>query len=222
MSREQWTAVSGYLDRLFVSPDPVLDEALRSAEESGLPAIQVTSTAGKLLHLLARMAKASAVLEIGTLGGYSTIWLARALPADGRMVTLEIEPKHAEIARANLARAGLDQLVEVRVGPALETLPQLADEGYGPFDLIFIDADKPSNPDYLAWALRMSRPGTVLVVDNVVRNATVLDLASDDPSVQGTRRLLDLLAVDPRVTATVIQTVSDKGYDGMAVALVTG
>lgn len=222
MADALWTSVSDYLDRLFVPPDQALDEALRAAAAAGLPPIQVTPTHGKLLHLLAKVRGAERILEIGTLGGYSTIWLARALPPGGRMITLEINPKHAALAADNLARAGLADVVEVRLGPALETLPRLADEGAGPFDLIFIDADKPSNPEYLAWALRLARRGTVIVVDNVVRSGGVVDPASEDPAIAGTRRVLDLLAAEPGVTATVIQTVSDKGYDGLALAVVTG
>jgi predicted O-methyltransferase YrrM len=221
MTQEQWTAVDRYLTDLLVPPDPALEAALQASAAAGLPPINVSPNQGKLLHLLARLQGARTILEIGTLGGYSTIWLARALPAGGRLVTLEADAKHAEVARANLARAGLADVVELRLGPALETLPQLAADGRGPFDLIFIDADKPSYPDYLAWALRLSRRGSLIVADNVVRKGAVLDPASDDPRVQGARRFNELLAAEPRVSATAIQTVGSKGYDGFALALVT-
>jgi predicted O-methyltransferase YrrM len=229
MNQAQWTAVDRYITDLLVSPDPALDEALAASAAAGLPPINVSPAQGKLLHLLARIQGARNILEIGTLGGYSTIWLARALPDDGEdddrrrghLITLEADPKHAQVARANIARAGLGDVVEVRIGRALDTLPQLAAEDRGPFDLIFIDADKPSNPDYFAWALKLSRRGSAIVVDNVVRNGAVIDAASDDPSVQGVRRLNELIAAEPRVSATAIQTVDGKGYDGFAIALVT-
>jgi predicted O-methyltransferase YrrM len=221
MAQEQWSAVDRYITDLLVPPDPALDEALRASAEAGLPAINVTPNQGKLLHLLARVLGARGILEVGTLGGYSTIWLARALSADGRLVTLESDPKHAEVARANLARAGLADVVELRLGPALETLPQLAAEGRGPFDLVFIDADKPSNADYFEWALKLSRRGSLIIVDNVVRKGAVVDAASSDPTVQGVRRFYERLAAEPRVSATAVQTVGSKGYDGFAVALVT-
>ena len=221
MNQDQWTAVDRYLTDLLVPADPALESALRDSAAAGLPAINVSPNQGKLLYLLARLQGARTVLEIGTLGGYSTIWLARALPAGGRLVTLEADAKHAEIARANIARAGLADIVELRLGPALETLPQLAAEGRGPFDLIFIDADKESYPDYLAWSLRLSRRGSLIVADNVVRKGAVLDPASDDPRVQGARRFNELLAAERRVSATAIQTVGSKGYDGFALALVT-
>jgi predicted O-methyltransferase YrrM len=173
------------------------------------------------LLLLAQILGARAILEIGTLGGYSTIWLARALPADGRLITLEANPKHAQVARANIERAGLADVVELRVGRALDTLPQIAAEGRGPFDLVFIDADKENNPEYLVWALTLSRRGTVIIADNVVRNGAVADTSNDDPSIQGVRRFNELLAAEPRVSATAIQTVGSKGYDGFAIVLVT-
>ncbi|HJZ91109.1 MAG TPA: O-methyltransferase [Gemmataceae bacterium] len=220
MSQEQWSAVDRYITGLLVPPDSALDAALRDSAAAGLPAINVSPNQGKLLYLLARLQGARNILEIGTLGGYSTIWLARALPAGGRLVTLESEPKHADVARANIARAGLSGVVELRLGRALDTLPQLAAEGRGPFDLIFIDADKPSNADYFAWALRFSRRGSLIVVDNVVRKGGVIDLANTDANVQGVRRFYDVLAAEPRVSATAIQTVGSKGYDGFAVALV--
>jgi predicted O-methyltransferase YrrM len=219
-SNDQWTAVDRYITDLFVPPDPALDAALQSSAAAGLPAINVAPNQGKFLMLLAQIHGARNILEVGTLGAYSTIWLARALPADGRLITLEADPKHAEVARANIARAGLANLVEVRLGPALETLPRLASEGSGPFDLIFIDADKPGYPDYLRWALKLSRRGSVIIADNVVRDGEVIDPASDDPRVQGMRRFNELLAAEPRVSATEIQTVGSKGYDGFALAVV--
>jgi predicted O-methyltransferase YrrM len=217
---EAWTEVDRYVTGLLVEPDPALDGALRANAEGGLPAIDVSAPQGKLLHLLARIQGARRILEVGTLGGYSTIWLARALPGRGRLVTLEVDPHHAEVARGNLERAGLADRVDVRVGPALETLPRLVDEGLGPFDLTFIDADKARTPDYVAWALRLSRPGSVIVADNVVRDGRLADAASNEPAVLGGRRLHDLLAAEPRLTATTIQTVGVKGYDGFTLALV--
>jgi predicted O-methyltransferase YrrM len=218
MTQEQWDAVDGYFSGLLVGPDAALDAALEASDAAGLPQIAVSANQGKLLHLLARLRGARRILEIGTLGGYSTIWLARALPADGQLVTLEYDPKHAEVARANIERAGLADRVEVRVGAALDTLPGLE----GPFDLAFIDADKPNNPDYFRAALRLSRPGSVIVVDNVVRGGRVADPDSTDPAVLGTRALAELLAAEPAVDATMVQTVGSKGYDGFALALVTG
>jgi predicted O-methyltransferase YrrM len=220
MNPDQWTDVDRYLTHLLVRPDSVLDAALADSAARGLPAINVSPPQGKLLHLLARIQGARTILEVGTLGGYSTIWLARALPAGGRLVTLEADSIHAEVARANLARAGLLGVVEIRLGPALETLPKLAAEGGGPFDLVFIDADKPSTADYFAWALKLSRPGSLIVVDNVVRKGGVADPADTDAKVRGVRRCLEMIAAEPRVTATAIQTVGGKGYDGFAVAVV--
>jgi predicted O-methyltransferase YrrM len=220
MTQETWTAVDRYLTDLLVAPDPA-QAALEASTAADLPAINVSPPQGKLLHLLARIRGARNILEIGTLGGYSTIWLARALPPGGRLVTLEADPKHAEVARGNIARAGLADVVELRLGLALGTLPQLAPEGRGPFDFIFIDADKPSNPDYFAWALKLSRRGSLIVVDNVVRSGKIIDPNNDDPSVQGVRRLNEMIAAEPRVTATAIQTVGGKGYDGFTLALVT-
>jgi predicted O-methyltransferase YrrM len=220
MSQEQWSAVDRYITDLLVPPDPALDAALQASAAAGLPPIHVAPNQGKLLRLLAQVQGARAILEIGTLGGYSTIWLARALPADGRLITLESDPKHAEVARANIARAGLADVVELRLGQALETLPQLAAEGLGPFDLVFIDADKPSTPEYFIWALRLCRRGSVIIVDNVVRKGAVVDAASGDPTIQGVRRFYELLAAERRVSATAIQTVGSKGYDGFAIALV--
>jgi len=220
MNQETWTAVDRYLADLFVPSDPALDAALEASAAAGLPAINVSPNQGKLLQLLARMQGARNILEIGTLGGYSTIWLARALPAGGRLITLEFEPKHAEVARANFARAGLAGVVELRVGRALDTLPQLAAEGRGPFDLIFIDADKENYADYFVWALKLARRGTLIIADNVVRKGAVTDAGSSDPLVQGVRRFNELLAAEKRVSATVFQTVGTKGYDGFAIALV--
>jgi predicted O-methyltransferase YrrM len=216
---ETWAAVDQYISDLLLPSDPALDAALEASAAAGLPQINVTPSQGKLLHVLARMQGARRILEIGTLGGYSTIWLARALPEGGRLITLEADPRHAEVAGANLARAGLAEIVDVRLGPALDTLPRLVDEG--PFDLFFIDADKPNNPAYFSWALRLSRPGSVIIIDNVVRGGAVADEATDDPRVQGSRRLFEVIAAEPRVTATTIQTVGTKGYDGFAIGLVT-
>ena len=213
-------AVDAYLHEHLLGADPVLDAALADSAAAGLPPINVPPAQGKLLYLLTRLQRAVTILEIGTLAGYSTIWLARALPPHGRIVTLESETRHAEVARANLARAGVLDRVEVRVGPALETLAVLADETRAPFDLVFIDADKPSNVDYVRAALAMSRPGTTIVVDNVVREGEILDPESDDDRVQGTRRLFELLANEPRLDATAIQTVGAKHWDGFVLALV--
>jgi predicted O-methyltransferase YrrM len=219
--QERWTEVDRYLTELLVEPDPVLDAALERSEAAGLPAHQVSATQGKLLEILARLQGACSILEIGTLGGYSTIWLARALPPGGRLVTLEVEPRHAEVARANLEHAGLAGKVEVRVGPALETLAQLFAEDAGPFDFVFIDADKPNTPRYFTSALDLARVGSVIVADNVVRAGAVADAASDDPRVQGVRGLHERMGAEPRVRASAIQTVGSKGYDGFAIALVT-
>jgi predicted O-methyltransferase YrrM len=221
MTLELWTAVDHYLSDLVVQPDASLDAALEASTAAGLPAISVSPTQGKLLEILARILGAKRILEIGTLGGYSTIWLARALPSGGRLITIESDAKHAEVARANIARAGFAEMVDVRLGAALDTLPQIDAERGGAFDLIFIDADKPSIPEYFAWALKLSRVGSLIIIDNVVRDGAVIDVASHDASVQGVRRLNDVMAAEPRVSATVIQTVGSKGYDGFAVALVT-
>jgi len=218
-----WTEVDRYLGDRLVGPDPALDAALTASADAGLPAINVAPNQGKLLHLWARMIGARSILEVGTLGGYSTIWLARALPQDGRLITLEYSERHAEVARRNLALAGLDKITEVRVGPALDSLTKLADEGDGnpaPFDLVFIDADKVNNPRYVEWAVKLTRPGSLIILDNVVRGGAVTDPTSDDPSVRGTREALDLFATHPKLTATAIQTVGSKGYDGFALARV--
>ena len=222
MPQEEWTRVDRYIADLFVPPDPGLDAAPQVAAAAGLPPIHVAPNQGKLLAILAQSVRARSILEIGTLGGYSTIWLARALPPGGTLITLEANPKHAEVARANIARAGLAEVVEVRLGRALDTLPQLAAEGRGPFDLVFIDADKPNTAAYFDGALKLTRRGSLIITDNVVRNGAVADADSDDESVQGVRRFNAALATEPRVTATLIQTVGSKGYDGLAIALVTG
>ena len=213
---ERWRAVDDFITGMLVGPDPALDAALAANRAAGLPPIDVSPPQGKLLHLLARAIGARRVLEIGTLGGYSTIWLGRALGPDGRVVTLEREPRHAAVAADNLARAGLAEQVDIVVGPALETLSDLD----GPFDLVFVDADKPSKAAYLAQALRLSRPGALIVVDNVVRDGRVADPTDDDPAVVGSRRLTEALAAEPRLSATELQTVGTKGYDGFALALV--
>jgi predicted O-methyltransferase YrrM len=220
MAEDLWNAVDAYiLDRLL-PPDPVLDAVMAANAAAGLPAIDVSPAQGKLLYLLARMSGARRILEIGTLGGYSTIWLARAVPAGGQVVTLEAMPDHAEVARANFARAGLADRIDLRLGNALDSLPVIAAEAGGPFDLVFLDADKRNNPDYLAWSLKLSRPGTVIIADNVVREGEIIDAASTDGSIKGVRRFFDMLAEEPRLTATAIQTVGGKGWDGFAFAIV--
>lgn len=216
-----WDAVDTYIEQSLIPADPILDAALEASETAGLPTINVAANQGKLLMLLARMSGARRILEIGTLGGYSTIWLARALPADGRLVTLEYEPRHAEVARRNIAKAGFAEMVELRVGAALDSLAALEAEGEEPFDLVFIDADKPNNAAYLGWALRFSRVGTVIIADNVVRDGKVIEADHPDARVQGVRATYDWFAGEPRVTATAVQTVGAKGYDGLAIALVT-
>jgi predicted O-methyltransferase YrrM len=219
--QDQWSAVDRYIADLFLAPDPTLEAALTSSTAAGLPTISVSPTQGKLLHLLARVQGARRILEIGTLGGYSTIWLARALPADGRLISLEVDLKHAEVAHANLARAGLSSIVEIRLGAALDTLPKLVSEGRGPFDLVFIDADKPGYANYLKWSLKLARQGTLIIADNVVRKGAVADPESTDENVLGIRKFNEVLAAEKRVTTTVIQTVGSKGYDGLALILVT-
>ena len=219
-SQERWKAVDEYLEGLFALSDTALDAALRSCIVEGLPHIQVSPMQGKLLFLLANSVRAQKILEVGTLGGYSTIWLARALPPDGRLITLEHDPDHAKVARGNLRRAGLSGVADVRLGPALDTLPALAAEGIGPFDLVFIDADKPAYSDYLAWALRLSRPGTLIIADNVIREGEVMDQGTNDASVKGVRRFLEALSADPRAIGVAVQTVGSKGYDGFAIAVV--
>jgi predicted O-methyltransferase YrrM len=220
MTKELWTAVDDYIvDKLHLE-DESLDSALRASDEAGLPSIQVSAAQGKFLHILARVHDARRILEIGTLGGYSTIWLARALPDDGKLITIEIDPKHAEVARANVTRAGIGSKVKVLTGNALEILPQLEKSQEGPLDLTFIDADKASIPFYFECALRMSRKGSLVLVDNVVREGAVIEENSRDASVLGVRKLNDMLSGDDRVTATILQTVGTKGYDGLAIALV--
>jgi predicted O-methyltransferase YrrM len=220
-SLDLWSAVDHYFSEQLSLSDPALDAAMAANKAAELPAIDVAPNQGKLLQLLAQLAGARRILEIGTLGGYSTIWLARALPAGCRLITLEFNPKHAEIARANIARAGLTELVEIRVGAALDTLPKLQSESKQPFDLIFIDADKPNNSEYALWAIKLSRPGTLIIIDNVVRDGAVIDGSSTDKDVQGARQLFELLANEPRLSATAIQTVGTKGYDGIAFAIVS-
>lgn len=211
-----WRQVDDYLVGALQPADPALDAALAASAEAGLPAINVAPNQGKMLMLLAQAAGARRILEIGTLGGYSTIWLARALPPEGRLVSLEFDPRHAEVARANLERAGVAERCEVRVGRALDLLPAVE----GPFEFVFIDADKPSNPDYFAWALRLARPGGLIVIDNVVRGGGVADADSAEPAVQGTRRMFEAIAAEPRVDACAIQTVGSKGWDGFCLVRV--
>jgi predicted O-methyltransferase YrrM len=215
-----WAAVDQYLGDLLAPSDEHLDAALKANREAGLPAIDVSPLQGKFLHVLVQMTQAKHVLEIGLLGGYSTIWMARALPRGGRIVSLEFSPKHADVARANLRRAGLLSRVDIRVGPALESLPVLASERSGKFDLIFIDADKGNNPHYLEWALKLSRRGTVILVDNVARHGKVIDAKSIDPDIQGTRRCLAMMAANLRLSAFAMQTAGVKGMDGFAMAVV--
>lgn len=218
---ETWIAVDRYLSNLFIPRDAALEETLCASKAAGLPEINVTANQGKLLHLLARIQGARRILELGTLAGYSTIWLARALPADGRLITLEADARHAEVARANILRAGLGAMVDIRVGRALDTLPRIAAEDGGPFDLVFVDADKPSYPDYLPWVLQLSRPGSLIIADNIVRQGAIVDPKSEDPNVRGVRRFNELLAAEPRLSTTAIQTVGSKGYDGFTISLVT-
>jgi predicted O-methyltransferase YrrM len=222
MADEVWSEVDDYIAGLLAPHDEALEAAVRASEEAGLPAIQVSPPLGRLLHLLAKAIGAGTILEFGTLGGYSTIWLARALPEDGRLITLESEPRNAEVAAANIERAGLSDLVDLRVGPALDLLPGLEEENVGPFDLTFIDADKVHTPDYFAWTLERSRPGSLIVADNVVRGGTLAEAGSDDPATAAQRRLHEEIATDPRLIATTIQTVGVKGYDGFAIARVGG
>lgn len=222
MNPEQWSAVDSYIENLLLPRDPILEAALQASATAGLPSIQVSPAQGKLLQILARLARARSILEIGTLGGYSTIWLARALPDGGRLISLEVEPTHAEVARSNIDRAGLGDRVEVRLGRASDTLQALTNESPGMFDFIFIDADKAGTPGYFSLALKLSHPGSLIVVDNVVRRGGIIDASSSDPSIQGMRQFCDLLATEPRVSATIVQTVGTKGYDGFAAAWVIG
>ncbi|HVT90445.1 MAG TPA: O-methyltransferase [Tepidisphaeraceae bacterium] len=220
MSQEQWTAVDQYFTDLLVPSDETMDRVLEASARAGLPAIHVAANQGKLLQLLAQAQQARSILEIGTLGGYSTIWLARGLAQGGHLVTLEYEEKHARVARSNFAQAGLSNVVELVVGPAIESLPKLVASNRGPFDLIFIDADKPGYCDYFSWSLKLSRPGTLIIADNVVRKGAVIDSNHSDPTVQGVRRFNEMLSREKRVSATAIQTVGSKGYDGLAIARV--
>uniref|UniRef100_A0A914X8Z6 O-methyltransferase n=1 Tax=Plectus sambesii TaxID=2011161 RepID=A0A914X8Z6_9BILA len=218
-----WSAVDGYIVEQLLPKDAVLDAVLEANKAGGLPAIDVSPTQGKLLHMFAKMVGARRILEIGTLGGYSTIWMARALPEDGRLITLECEPHHAEVAKANIASAGLEAVVDIRVGAALDILPKLAAEANTqsqPFDLIFIDADKPNNANYLEWAMKLSRPGTVIVCDNVIRNGAVIDGETSDAKVHGSRAAFEFQGSHPKLTATALQTVGSKGYDGFTIAIV--
>lgn len=220
MTEGTWSTVERYISDRLVHPDAALDAALAASEAAGLPAINVSPNQGKLLHMLALLVGARQILEIGTLGGYSTIWMARALPRGGRLVTLEADSRHAELARRNIEAAGVGPLVDIRLGTALDTLPRIAAEAGDPFDLVFIDADKTNTVPYFDWALKLSRPGSVIVVDNVVRKGAVTDPASRDNDVQGMRRFYERVEAEPRVTATAIQTVGSKGYDGFAIAIV--
>ncbi|TXS54950.1 O-methyltransferase [Streptomyces sp. t39] len=222
-TQDRWNAVDRYVTDLLVPADEALDAALAASEAAGLPPIAVAPNQGKFLHLLARVQGARRILEIGTLGGYSAIWLARALPEHGRLISLEFDPAHADVARANLDRAGLGAVAEVRTGAALDLLPRIEKEpGAGPFDLVFVDADKVNNPRYVEWALRLTRPGSLIVVDNVVRGGAVTDASSQDPAVTGTREMFELVANEPRLDATAVQTVGVKGWDGLLVARVVG
>ena len=220
MGQKKWSAVDSYIMERLVAPDPALDAALKANAAAGLPLIDVAPNQGKLLYVLALTKGARRILEIGTLGGYSTIWLARALPAGGRLVTLEVEPKHAQVARANLKRAGMLQKVEIRVGPAADSLARLVKKRTAPFDMIFIDADKENIPAYIGWALKLAKRGTLIVIDNVVREGAILNVASKDPDIQGVRAMFELLAAEPRLSATAIQTVGRKKWDGLALAVV--
>ena len=220
MDEEVWTRAQRYIEEQLLGKDESLDSVLAATEAAGMPPIQVSPTHGKLLMLLAQMHGAKRILEIGTLAGYSTIWLARALPADGKLITLEFEPKHAAVARDNIAKAGLADKVEVREGSALDTLPLLASEGAGPFDLVFIDANKSGYADYLGWALKLTRRGSVIIADNAVQQGRIADATCDDTNVQGIQRFIEMLGAEPRVSATIIQTVGSQGYDGLAIGVV--
>lgn len=218
---DTWRAVDAYFDDLLIPPDPALQAVLETSAAANLPSIQVSPNQGRLLSVLAQAIGARRILEMGTLGGYSAIWMARALPPGGVLVTLEADPEHAAVAQANIDRAGLAERVDLRIGPALESLPQLAEEGAGTFDLIFIDADKLNYPAYLEWALKLSHPGSLIVADNVVRGGRVLDPEDEDPNVVGARRFMEALRTEPRLTAAAVQTVGSKGYDGFAIAVVS-
>ncbi len=221
MGQDVWEAVDKFLDKMMIPHDSALEDALAAAAAAKLPAIQVSSVQGKFLHLLARILGARNVLEIGTLGGYSTIWMARALPEGGRIITLEADPKHADVAKKNFARAGVESKVELRLGKALDTLPHVAADGLGPFDLFFIDANKSNMPEYFEWSLKLTRKGSVIIADNVVREGAILDAKSKDADIQGIRRFLEMVGKERRVSGTALQTVSTKNYDGFAFVLVT-
>jgi predicted O-methyltransferase YrrM len=220
MTQELWTAVDNYIVDALRLEDSLFRDVQAACDAAGLPPIQVSASQGKLLEIIVRMTHAQSVLEIGTLGGYSTIWMAKGLPPAGRVVTLEIDVKHAEVAAANFARAGLSDRIDLRIGPALETLPGVEREGAGPFDLIFIDADKANIPSYFEWALKLSHFGSVIIVDNVVREGAVIERDSADVSVQGVRRLNEMLPTIEGIESTVVQTVGGKGYDGFAIVFV--
>jgi predicted O-methyltransferase YrrM len=219
---EKWIEVDQYFSTKLHATDSIMDEVLKSNAEANLPSIDVSPNQGKLLYLLAKLKGAKNILEIGTLGGYSSIWLARALPEDGRLITLEYSQMHAQVAEKNIKNAGLDNKIDVIVGPALDTLPTLKEKGFSHFDLIFIDADKPNNPHYLKWALELSRPGTVIIGDNVVRNGQVVDEETEDLNIQGVRQFIDILSDESRIESTAIQTVGSKGYDGFVLGIVKG
>jgi predicted O-methyltransferase YrrM len=221
MEQDRWTEVDHYLGNFLSPPDPTLDATLQAMSKAGLPDYQVSPAQGKFLSILAAAIQARSILEIGTLGGYSTIWLARALPADGRLITLEADPKHAAVARANIANAGFGKQVEVRLGLALDSLSEIAREADAPFDLVFIDADKPNTKAYYDWALKLTHPGSLIIIDNVVRNGDLADPRFNDSSIKSMRELMPSLASDPNITASAIQTVGTKGYDGFLIALVT-
>jgi predicted O-methyltransferase YrrM len=221
MTKDIWEAVEKYFDEMLIPRDSTLDDALAACAAANLPAIQVSSVQGKLLHLVALIVGARNILEIGTLGGYSTIWMARALPEGGRIVTLEADPRHADVARKNFARAGVESKVELRLGKALDTLPQVSTDGRGPFDLLFIDANKSNMPEYFEWSLKLARKGSVIIADNVVREGAVLDAKSKDADIQGIRRFLEMVGKEKRISATALQTVGTKNYDGFALVLVT-
>lgn len=217
-----WIDVDRYFVETLHLSDPILDSAMKANSAAELPAIDVAPNQGKLLHLLVKLIRAKKILEIGTLGGYSTIWLARALAPGGRLISLEFSPKHAEVAKFNIERAGLADRVQIRVGAALDSLPLIEKEGFAPFDFIFIDADKPNNPGYLEWAIKLSRPGTLIIIDNVVRDGAVAEASSTDATIQGTRKMFDAMSRDSRISSTALQTVGSKGYDGFAMAIVKG
>ncbi|NDI35042.1 O-methyltransferase [Chengkuizengella sediminis] len=217
---ENWNDVDFYFSNKLGSSDPIMDSILKANTEADLPAIDVSANQGKLLYLLAKLKGVKNILEIGTLGGYSSVWLGRALPEDGHLTTLEFDPKHAKVARENIKKAGLENKIEVIVGAALDSLQVLEEKAVPKFDFIFIDADKPNNPNYVKWALKLANPGAVIIVDNVVRSGKIIDSESEDLGVQGTRQLFDLLSKESRIDSTAIQTVGSKGYDGFVLGIV--